>query len=38
MLKWLNDQISTTQDPAAKNIYQDALQKLQAQSGSPFGK
>jgi hypothetical protein len=38
MLKWLNDQISTTQDPAAKNLYQEAVQKLQAQSGSPFAK
>jgi hypothetical protein len=38
MLKWLNDQISATQDPSAKNIYQTALQKLQAQSGSPFAK
>jgi hypothetical protein len=38
MLKWLNDQISTTQDPAAKNTYQDALQKLQAQSALPFAK
>ena len=38
MLKWLNDQISTTQDPAAKNLYQEAVQKLQAQSASPFAK
>ena len=38
MLKWLNDKISTTQDQAAKNIYRDAQQKLQAQSGSPFAK
>lgn len=38
MLKWLNDKIGTTQDASAKNIYQEALQKLQAQSGSPFTK
>ena len=38
MLKWLNDQISTTQDSAAKNLYQEAVQKLQAQSASPFAK
>ena len=38
MLKWLNDQISTTPDAAAKNLYQEAVQKLQAQSGSPFAK
>src|SRR5450756_56106 len=38
MLKWLNNQISTTQDPAAKNLYQEAVQKLQAQSASPFAK
>ncbi len=38
MLKWLNDQISATQDPAAKNLYQEAVQKLQAQSASPFAK
>lgn len=38
MLKWLNDKISTAQDPSSKNLYQDALSKLQAQSGSPFGK
>ncbi len=38
MLKWLNDKISTTQDPAAKKIYADALQELQSQSASPFAK
>ena len=38
MLKWLNDKISTTQDASAKNIYQEALRLLQAQSGSPFAK
>ena len=38
MLKWLNDKISTTQDASAKNIYQEALRQLQAQSGSPFAK
>ncbi len=38
MLKWLTDQISTTQDAAAKNLYQEAVQKLQAQSASPFAK
>jgi hypothetical protein len=38
MLKWLNDKISTTQDASAKNIYQEALRLLQAQSGSPFTK
>jgi hypothetical protein len=38
MLKWLNDKISTTQDSSAKNLYQEALRLLQAQSGSPFAK
>ena len=38
MLNWLNDKITTTQDASAKNIYQEALGKLQAQSGSPFAK
>jgi hypothetical protein len=38
MLKWLTDQIDATQDASAKNIYQEALGKLQAQSGSPFAK
>ena len=38
MLKWLNDKISTTENPAAKSVYQRALQQLQAQSGSPFAK
>ena len=38
MLKWLNDKISTTQDASAKNLYQEALRELQAQSGSPFAK
>ncbi len=38
MLKWLNDKISATEDPAAKSAYQRALQQLQAQAGSPFAK
>jgi hypothetical protein len=38
MLKWLAEQISTTSDPAAKNLYQQAVQKLQAQPASPFAK
>lgn len=38
MLKWLNDNINTTQDPLQKNQYQEALRELQAQSGSPFAK
>ena len=29
MLKWLNDQISTTQDAIAKNLYQEAVRQLQ---------
>ncbi len=33
MLKWLNDQIDTTQDPAAKNLYQEAVRQLQPQPG-----
>ena len=36
MLKWLNDKISTTQDPSAKICYQEALRQLQAQPASPF--
>ena len=38
MLKWLDQQINTTQDNAAKLRLQDALKQLQAQSGSPFAK
>src|ERR1035437_944588 len=38
MLKWLNDKIDTTPEPSAKNIYQETLRELQAQSGSPFAK
>jgi hypothetical protein len=38
MLKWLNDKISSTQDASAKNIYEEAVRRLQAQSGSPFAK
>jgi hypothetical protein len=38
MLKWLTEKISTTQDAAAKNIYQAALKEVQAQSASPFAK
>jgi hypothetical protein len=29
MLKWLNDQINTTQNPAAKDLYQEAMRQLQ---------
>ncbi len=36
MLKWLNDQINTTQDAAAKNLYQEALRQLQ--TASPVAK
>ncbi|MGC2112142.1 MAG: hypothetical protein WA655_21670 [Candidatus Korobacteraceae bacterium] len=38
MLKWLNNQIGTTQDETMKAIYQAALKQLQAQSASPFAK
>jgi hypothetical protein len=38
MLSWLNQQISTTEDAAAKARLQDALKQLQAQSASPFAK
>ena len=38
MLKWLDQQINTTQDNAAKLRLQAALKQLQAQSGSPFAK
>jgi len=38
MLKWLNEKVSATQEPAAKNLYQEALRQLQAQSVSPFAK
>ncbi len=38
MLKWLTDQVGATQDASAKNIYQQALRQLQAQSASPFAK
>ena len=35
MLRWLNEQISTTQDPNAKNLYQETLRQLQVQPASP---
>ncbi len=38
MLKWLNEQINTTQDKAAKARLQNALEQLQSQSASPFAK
>jgi len=38
MLKWLNDQLATAKDPAAKERYQRALTQLQAQSASPFAR
>ncbi len=38
MLKWLNDQLATTQDPAVKERLQTALTQVQAQSASPFAK
>ncbi|MGD0931897.1 MAG: hypothetical protein ABR902_14700 [Candidatus Korobacteraceae bacterium] len=38
MLNWLNRQITTAPDQAAKTRYEDALKQLQAQSGSPFAK
>lgn len=38
MLKWLNTQLAAAQDDAAKARYQDALDRLQKQSASPFAK
>ncbi len=38
MLKWLNQQLTTTQDAAAKERYQRALTLLLAQPASPFAK
>jgi hypothetical protein len=38
MLKWLNTQLSTTQDVAAKTRYQNALKQIEAQSASPFAR
>jgi hypothetical protein len=35
MLKWLTDQVSTTQDESAKKIYQEALRQLQTPSAPP---
>ncbi|MGB8770870.1 MAG: hypothetical protein WCC92_14725 [Candidatus Korobacteraceae bacterium] len=35
MVKWLTAQISSAQDEAAKNMYQEALRQLQAPSGPP---
>jgi hypothetical protein len=35
MLKWLNEQISTTQDPNARKLYQETLRQLQLQPASP---
>ena len=36
MLKWLTEQVNTTQDAIMKGRYQNALDHLQQQSGSPF--
>jgi hypothetical protein len=38
MLKWLTAQIAATQDESLKTRYQDALDRLQKQSASPFAK
>lgn len=38
MLKWLTEQTNTTQDATIKGLYQNALDHLQEQSGSPFTK
>ena len=38
MLKWLTEQIGATQDETMKTRYQNALEHLQQQSGSPFAK
>jgi hypothetical protein len=38
MLKWLSDQINTTQDPAAKNLYQETMRQLQVKPASPVTK
>jgi hypothetical protein len=38
MLKWLAEQINTTQDETMKARYQNALEHLQGQSGSPFAR
>ena len=38
MLKWLNEQLTSTQDPKVKERLQSALTQLQAQSASPFAK
>jgi len=38
MLKWLTAQIAATQDESLKTRYQDALDRLQKQSASPFTK
>jgi hypothetical protein len=38
MLKWLNEQLASAQDAAAKERYQKAVTLLQSQSASPFAK
>jgi hypothetical protein len=38
MLKWLNDQLATAQDPVVKEHLQSALTQIQAQPASPFAK
>lgn len=38
MLKWLAEQVNTTQDETMKGRYQNALEHLQQQSGSPFAR
>jgi len=37
-MQWISRKLSETSDPAGNTIYQDALQRLQAQSGSPLTK
>jgi hypothetical protein len=38
MLKWLNEKISTTQDASTRTVYEEALRRLQAPTGSPLAK
>lgn len=37
-MQWINQKLGETTDPVAKSIYENALQRLQAQSSSPLAK
>jgi hypothetical protein len=38
VLQWLNAKLADTQDPVAKTIYQNAIDRLQKQNASPLAR